>query len=55
MTKEDYTILMYDLMERLGTDALIYEFISYSTNQELENFISHCEGLWPVEEVELDF
>jgi hypothetical protein len=55
MTKEDYTILMFDLMERVGADALIHEFILYSSNHELENFISHCEGMWPVEELELDF
>jgi hypothetical protein len=43
---------MYDVIEEVGEMDLIYEWIRYSTHEDLEKFIKHCSGVWELQELQ---
>lgn len=49
MRKNEYVDKMYDLIEMMGEQALIFEFIQYSSADELKEFVEHCEQFFEVE------
>lgn len=50
MEKSDVT-KYFDLIEAMGEQALVQEWLCWSSNQELKEFIEHCEEYW---EIDLD-
>lgn len=49
VAKSEVVDQMYNLIEMLGEQALLHEFIIYSSNDELAEFVKHCEDIFEVE------
>lgn len=49
MEKINYVTKFYDLIEMIGEEALIREWLCYCTSEELKEFVEHCERYYEVE------
>lgn len=47
--KHEYVQKMYDLIEMFGEQTLLIEFLSYSSGEELKEFVEHFERHYEVE------
>ena len=49
--KNESVLALDNLIEMLGERALLQEWIIYASNDEVQDFVQHCEDVFEVEAI----